>query len=190
LISTIPLGALMKILPPTPEPSPPLGDRLIYRSLICLFLAIDGARLSRDTWTYFSDPSIIFGRIHEPLNWSVQLAPPGKTSLALEIFCSAGDALWDKSDNELIEIALHDLARLKIIERARVENAWLARIPNAYPLYKIGYQEHLARVHEYLTRWNTLHLVGRTGAFQYMNSDGVIKHALDLADALVPQNGT
>ena len=116
------------------------------------------------------------------------MAPPGKTSLALEIFCSAGDALWDKSDAELIDISLNDLARLNLVERKRVRDAWLLRVPNAYPLYKIGYQEQLARVHQFLTRWESLHLVGRTGAFQYMNSDGVIKHTLDLVDELVPRS--
>lgn len=187
LISTIPLGALMRLLPPTNEPPPSLGDRLVYRSLVCVFVALDGPRVSQDTWTYFSDPSVIFGRFHEPPNWSEQMAPPGKTSLALEIFCSAGDALWDKHDRELIDISLNDLARLNLVERTRVRDAWLLRVPNAYPLYKIGYQEQLTRVHQFITRWQSLHLVGRTGAFQYMNSDGVIKHTLDLVNELVPK---
>ena len=38
----------------------------------------------------------------------------------------------------------------------------------------------------FLKRWPTLHLVGRTGSFRYMNSDGVIEDVFRLMGELYP----
>jgi UDP-galactopyranose mutase len=51
-------------------------------------------------------------------------------------------------------------------------------------VYDIGYADKLREVRDFLDRWQRLHLVGRTGSFRYMNSDGVIEDALRLADYL------
>jgi protoporphyrinogen oxidase len=56
-----------------------------------------------------------------------------------------------------------------------LEKSWVLRIPYAYPIYRLDYQEKLAQTKAYLRQWPQLHLVGRTGSFRYMNSDGVIE---------------
>lgn len=62
LVSTIPLNALQRLLQIAPT------HTLDYRGLICIFLALDQAQVSSDSWTYFPDRELIFGRIHEPQN--------------------------------------------------------------------------------------------------------------------------
>jgi protoporphyrinogen oxidase len=185
LISTIPLGALMRVLPATGAP-PPALDSLAYRSLVCVFLALDGPPISADTWTYFPDRHLMLGRTHEPPNWSPQMAPPGQTSLCAEVFCTEGDELWHQDDQQMITAVLDDLESVNFLARKRVRDAWLLRVPDAYPVYGIGYADALGRVHQYLARWPTLHLAGRTGTFQYLNMDKVIDQALDLAKELAP----
>jgi protoporphyrinogen oxidase len=182
VVSTIPLGALLRLLPPTADRAPGLGDTLGYRSVMCVLLAIDGPRVSADTWTYFPDKELILGRTHEPPNWSPKMAPPGKTSLCAEIFCFEGDDVWRRSDAELIGSVQTDLARLGILARERVSEGWVARVPDAYPVYRVGYDAQLRRVRDYLASWSTLHLLGRTGSFEYLNADAVIAQALDTVD--------
>ena len=183
VVSTIPLDRLLSLLPASAADNP--AASLAYRSVICVFLALDGPRVGTDTWTYFPDSRLIFGRAHEPANWSPAMVPDGRTSLALEIFCSVGDDTWRQPDRALIDRCVGDLVGLGLIGAERVRDAWLARAPHAYPIYRRGYDGVLRRVREHLSRWPTLHLAGRTGSFQYLNADAVIEQALALADTLM-----
>lgn len=186
LVSTIPLEGLLGMLPMPQAESGALAAGLPYRSLACVFLAVDGPRISSDTWTYFPDRDLALGRTHEPGNWSPRMVPEGKTSLCVEIFCSEGDEVWRRPDQDVIEPVLADLDRLRFLPRSRVRDAWLLRVSHAYPVYRVGYVEHLSRVGAAISRWPTLHLLGRTGTFQYLNLDAVIREGLDLAGSLCP----
>jgi protoporphyrinogen oxidase len=184
LVSTIPLEALLGMLPMSEAEADVLSAGLPYRSLACVFLAADGPRISDDTWTYFPDRHLVFGRTHEPGNWSPGMVPEGKTSLCVEIFCSQGDEVWRRRDQDVIEPVLADLDRLRFLPRGRVRDAWLLRVSHAYPVYRVGYAEHRSRVSSALSRWPSLHLLGRTGTFRYLNLDAVIREGLDLAGSL------
>jgi len=184
LVSTIPLERLMGMLPVSQAESGALAAGLPYRSLACVFLAVDGPRISDDTWTYFPDRHLVFGRTHEPGNWSPRMVPQGKTSLCVEIFCSEGDEVWRRSDPDVIEPVLADLDRLRFLPRSRVQDAWLLRVSHAYPVYRVGYAEHRSRVSSALARWPNLHLLGRSGTFRYLNLDAVIRDGVELAGSL------
>ncbi len=185
LVSTIPLPALWRLLPAS-DPAPCVLDgELKYRGLACVFLATAGPRISDDTWIYFPDPHVGFGRIHEPPNWSAAMAPAGSSSLCVEVFCSQGDGAWQRSDGELVEGVTADLEALGLVARKQVRDAWVLRVPAAYPCYLIGYERALQRARNHLAeRWPTLHLLGRTGTFQYMNMDAVIRQGIQAAEAL------
>jgi len=49
---------------------------------------------------------------------------------------------------------------------------------------RIGYAEALEAVRKHLAQWPALHLAGRTGAFEYMNMDGVMEQGRALAGRL------
>jgi protoporphyrinogen oxidase len=186
IVSTLPLSELFAMLPRPGREAGELLTGLGYRSLICVFLAVEGPRISDDTWTYFPDRSVLLGRTHEPANWSPRMAPVGSTSLCVEVFCSEGDESWRRPDGEFIELVLADLDRLRFLDRGRVRQAWLLRAPHAYPVYEIGYAERLACARATLGRWPMLHCLGRTGSFQYLNMDAVIRDGLQLARTLCP----
>jgi protoporphyrinogen oxidase len=184
LVSTMPLERLLGLLPlPTQEAST-LASRLPYRSLACVFLAIEGAKVSEDTWTYFPDTQLFIGRTHEPGNWSPRMVPEGKTSLCVEIFCSEGDQIWNRPDAEMIEKSLADLERLKFLPRSRVNQAWVSRVSHAYPVYHVGYGADLSNAVAAVGRFPDLHLLGRTGTFRYLNLDAVIREGITLAQSL------
>lgn len=183
LISSIPLDALLMALPPESGAADVLRHyTLRYRDIICLFLAIDKPQISHDSWTYFPQPELVFGRTHEPRNWSPEMAPEGKTSLGVEIFTSQGEPTWELSDDALAERVERELIEIGWLRPNEIIGHWVLRVKYAYPVYDIGYGDRLRRVKSFLSRWPRLHLVGRTGSFRYMNSDGVIEDALALCD--------
>ncbi len=184
LVSTMPLELLMGVLPLPAQQAGALAARLPYRSLACVFLAIDGPQVSEDTWTYFPDKELFIGRTHEPGNWSPRMVPEGKTSLCVEIFCSQGDEVWNRPDAELVEKAVADLDRLGFLPRSRVRQAWVARVSHAYPVYHVGYGADLSNAVAAVGRFPDLHLLGRTGTFRYLNLDAVIREGITLARSL------
>lgn len=185
VISTVSLRTLWRALPAGDAGRPGLDGTLAYRGLVCIFLAIGRSNVSEDTWTYFPDSNVGFGRTHEPSNWSPEMAPPGQTSLCVEVFCTQGDSVWRRDDGELVDWVVDDLDRLGVLARESVRDAWVYRTPEAYPCYRVGYRTALRRATDYLShRYPTLHLLGRTGTFQYMNMDAVIHQALQALDSL------
>ena len=177
LISTIPLNILLDLLPSSSHRNEHLSsDWLSYRSLICVFFAIRKKQISQDSWTYFPEKNFTFGRTHEPKNWSDDMVPdPGMSSLCAEIFTDPDHLLWKMPDEELSTKLTAEFSQLGWFTHKDVYKSWVIRVPFAYPIYKVGYHERLAAAKRYLSQWPQLHLIGRTGAFHYMNSDGVIE---------------
>lgn len=183
-LSSLPLPALVS----RTDPPPPAGVReaaagLRYRDLVIVALLVDRERVTDQTWIYFPDPDIAFGRIHEPKNWSAHMAPGTNTVLVAEHFCFRNDGLWQATDAELIDRTACELTRLGLIARREVYDGKVVRVPNAYPLFEVGYSERCRVISNYFARLGNLHLIGRTGAFRYYNMDHVIESGLDAARA-------
>lgn len=185
LISSIPVNFLLASLPAASGiPAVLQRFQLRYRDIIVIYLALARSQVSSDSWTYFPGRQLLVGRTHEPRNWSPEMAPAAYTSLSAEVFTSQGEEAWDLSDEQLIQRAVDDLAGTGFLPDRQIYQGWVHRIKYAYPLYDIGYGDKVREVREFLARWPNLHLVGRTGSFRYMNSDGVIEDALRLCDYL------
>ena len=189
VVSTIPLNFLLQAIPED------LGSQnvlqqydLEYRDLICLFVALKQQQVSEDSWTYFPAKNLTFGRTHEPKNWSHEMVPNDNfTSLAIEIFSSRGEATWEMSDADILSTVVEQMNQIGWIEKKDVYKSWVMRVPYAYPVYRVGYEEKLKGVKDYLSQWHNLHLAGRTGSFHYMNSDGVIEDVFRLIEELFPK---
>ena len=177
VVSTIPLNYLLEAIPAQLGSQEVLAKyQLDYRDIICLFIALNRERVSQDSWTYFPSDQLIFGRTHEPKNWSPEMIPSNEyTSLAVEIFSSRGEEIWSMPDEAILEKAVSQMSEIGWIDRRDVYKWWVLRVPYAYPVYRVGYEARLQQVKDYLARWSGLYLVGRTGSFKYMNSDGVIE---------------
>lgn len=184
VVSTIPVHELARALRLDGATPPPGIQRLDYRGVICVLLAIEAPRVSADTWTYLPDSRLIVGRSHEPRNWSPRLAPEGKTSLCVEIFCSEGDSVWHQADAELMARAVSDLASTGLIRREQVSDAWLVRVPDAYPVHRVGYAADLKQFRDWVAQFARLRLLGRTGGHEYLNADAVIEQAIEAGRGL------
>lgn len=185
LVSTIPLPQLLH-LGPHFNPSKEVREALCqcqYRGVICVFLGLSRSSVRREHWLYFPDPETPFGRIHEPPNWSSALAPSGCTSLVAELFATPGDAVWSKEDSTLIRDVTTDLSSRGWIRQEERICARVVRVPYAYPVQTVRYASAVPVLNNFLAEQAPeLCVLGRTGSYRYLNMDGVIADALDLAD--------
>jgi protoporphyrinogen oxidase len=177
-ISSIPLTLLAKIMDPAP-PSDVLAaaNALTFRNVITVNLMLKKRRVTPDTWLYVHDRNILFGRFHEPKNWSPAMVPGDDlTSLVVEYFCSFGDHIWSMSEEELVgQTVRHLVEDLKFITPDEVIGGFTIRAARAYPAYVTGYDRHRARIREFIGEMDNLQVIGRYGTFQYNNTDHSIE---------------
>jgi protoporphyrinogen oxidase len=185
-LSTIPLTQVIQALTPhAPASVRAAAAQLRYRDLVIVTVMLDRDRATDQTWIYFPGKDIPFGRLHEPTNWSAAMAPPGRTLLVTERFCFRGDATWNASDAELIDTTVQHLEQLGFIRRHEAHDGMVVRIPAAYPLFEVGYQERSQILCDYLERFENLQVAGRGGRFRYYNMDQAIASGLAAAQALL-----
>jgi protoporphyrinogen oxidase len=184
LISTIPLHAFYALQERrSPEVEQALAG-LRYMDIIFVYVFVDRPQLSNDHWLYFPDPDIIFNRAVEFSNWSPEMCPPGKTSVCFDVTVFADDdrdRLWNAADEELATRVLDDAERVGYLRRADVSGTYVFRVRRAYPYYDLDYKTKLDTVVHFLES-EDVSLLGRTGVFQYNNSDNSIEMGFLLAD--------
>ncbi len=180
-VSSIPLTLLCQIMEPAaPAEVIAAAKSLVFRNVITVNLMLDREKVTDDTWLYVHDRDILFGRLHEPKNWSVDMVPDqSKTSIVAEYFCSYGDHIWNMSDDELVERTAKHLAEdLGFIDRNEVLGGFAVRCPRAYPSYTMGYEEPLALLKGFVDSFDNLQIIGRYGTFRYNNADHSVETGL------------
>ncbi len=132
-------------------------------------------------WCYYSDPAVPFSRVSVPVLFNPRLAPEGSHGLCVEIPVTPNDARWTDplALRPSIEEALREVG---LVQRAAsVIGLDVERIPDAYPLYTLGYKERVAEARARLGRFRNVRLLGRLASFWYNNMDHSIAAALALA---------
>jgi len=187
-ISSIPLTMLAKIVEPAaPAEVLAAADKLTFRNIITVNLMLKKRQVTPDTWLYVHDRNILFGRFHEPKNWSPAMVPSDDyTSLVVEYFCSFGDHIWSMSDEDLVEQTIrHLIEDMGFIKRDEVIDGFAIRAPRAYPSYVIGYEEPLKLIKDFVDTLENLQIIGRYGTFRYNNTDHSIETGLLAAKNLL-----
>ena len=183
-VSTLPIRDVIQALSPAaPADVREAAGRLGYRDFLTVALIVDAPHLFPDNWIYIHDPGVRVGRLQNFKNWSPDMVPdPQRTCIGMEYFCFEGDGLWTSGDDELIELASEELARLGLARRDQVIDGAVVRQPKAYPVYDDSYQRHLRVVRGWLTEaLPNLSLCGRNGMHKYNNQDHSMMTALIVA---------
>lgn len=185
-ISTLPLPILVQSLRPlSPDYVLEAASRLRSRDLVTVTLMINRPRVTDQTWIYVPEKSIPFGRIHEPTNWSRSMAPDGQSLLVIEYFCFCGDKIWNSDDEDLVALTSKHLINLGIINQDDIIDQVVLRIPNAYPLFEVGYSDHCRTIYNYLETFENLYTAGRGGMFRYYNMDRAMQAGFDAAHSIL-----
>ncbi len=186
VVSTVPLPSLLihALEPKPPREVVEAAKSLEFRSVITVNLMLDLPRMTRDTWIYCHDEGLGFARLHEPRNWSPDMAPAGRSSVVLEYFCTKEDAVWKKSEEEMVEWGRRDLCRLGVVKPEQILGGFTARAGNAYPVYSLGYVEKLKLMRRHIEAIERVAIVGRGGTFRYNNADHSIEMGLVTAQMI------
>jgi protoporphyrinogen oxidase len=188
--STLPLGLVLRLLNPAPpEEILAVASQLRYRNVVLVAIFLGKDRVSENGSLYFPDASFPFTRVYEPKNRSVEMAPPGCTSLVAEIPCQTQDAVWTAGDQSLIERVTEQFVRLGWITRGEVLGGTTHRMSHAYPILELGYEARLAPVLEFLGRFRNLRLAGRNGCFVYSHLHDMMRSARDIVDEYLLDGG-
>jgi protoporphyrinogen oxidase len=182
VVSTIPVGVLLRVLsPPPPAHVLELARQVRFRNLILVSLVVDRPRVSDANWLYVPDPRIGIARISEFKNMIGSMRTRPDTSLQTETFCWPDDPIWQAPDTEVVARAVASLEALSLVRAAEVTASRVLRIPHAYPVFDRMFEARMAGIHEHLQGLGGLHLLGRTGAFLYLDQAGCVKQAHEWA---------
>ncbi len=111
---------------------------LRFRALTFVHLLLDRPDFSDATWMYVASGGLRTSRIQEPRRRSPAMAPPGRTSLLLEVPCDVGDDVWAAGDDALRARFTAELEALGF-RVDDVRGAFAARVAHGYPVYHLGY---------------------------------------------------
>jgi protoporphyrinogen oxidase len=185
-INTIPINEFVHCLSPAPPPVVlDAADGLQYRAIVIAFLTLDREQVTPDHWIYFSSGDVFFGRMHEPKNWSAAMAPQGRTSLVVEVFCFETDPVWTEPEAAVLQRVAKRLAELKLIEQKQVSGGCIVRLPKAYPLYVNDYRRRMGTILDFLRQFANLQSAGRNGLFRYTSGDWYIDMGIKAAENLL-----
>ncbi len=193
--SSMPVKELVQALDTDiPQNVREVSQGLLYRDFVTVGLLVENleGELSNrdgsivdDNWIYVQEPDVLAGRLQIFNNWSpYMVASPERVWLGVEYFCNESDDLWNKPDAEMAELAKDELHRIGIIDRERVLDWTVIRMPKAYPAY-FGTYSRFGEVREYLDRFENLFLVGRNGMHKYNNQDHSMLTAMVAVDNLI-----
>jgi protoporphyrinogen oxidase len=172
LISTIPLPALIQLMK---TDAPPVvieaASGLDYCAQRLIYLKIRRPTVPIPPILYLSDPAIRFNRIFNVGAFSADCVPAGRSGLCIEFTCNEGDDIWSCDADVLAAEVLQVLKRFALLNPADIEGSADRRIAQAYPRFRVGFQNRLDIILRYLGTIKNLRTVGRQGLFNYANID-------------------
>ena len=133
-----------------------------------------------DTWIYVQERDVKVGRLQLFNNWSPYMVNDYKGSMyiGMEYFCNEGDELWNMSDEGFIEMALGELEKIGVADRADVVKADRIKVKKAYPAY-FGTYSSMDTVRKWLDTISNLFCIGRNGQHRYNNMDHSMLSAME-----------
>ena len=181
VVSTLSLPRLVRLFdPPLPPQVLELAQRLRFRDVTLVALALDRPSVTASATVYFPSPAIPFNRVYEPRNRCPEMSPPGRTMLVAEL---AGDAAHGRGDAETVASVRGELVRIGWIHERDVIDATVRRVPEAYPVLELGSEAIVERLALELGRFRNLWLSGRNGRFAYTHLHDQVRLGHDLVSS-------
>ena len=199
--STMPVKHLIKAMgDQVPETVRQTAEGLIYRDFITVGLLVKQLKIKNktkiktinnlvpDNWIYIQEKEVQLGRLQIFNNWSPYMVKdPDTVWLGLEYFCDRGDALWNKTDEQMHETAVTELSMIDIINRNDVIDKTVIKMPMTYPAY-FGSYENFDVIKDFVNQFKNMFLIGRNGMHKYNNQDHSMLTAMTSVDNII--NGT
>lgn len=180
IVNCMPLHELFKIMP-APEAVRKSVEALKYNSIHIVALHLKADMIGDNFALYFADPNIVFHRLSK-LNFlgDEYTRSSGGSTLLLEITFRPNSYLASLSNEVILQRAVKDLVKLGLAREQDVMNAEIRMEKYAYVVYDLDHRKNADIVLSYLESQG-ISCLGRFAQFEYLNSDGVVENALNLA---------
>lgn len=187
VISSMPLTSLIKGFNSVPNKVSLACEKLFFRNTILVYLEIERENLFEDNWIYIHSPDVRHGRITNFRNWCSSLNKDKKsTILCMEFWAFEKDKIWKSEDDFIYKLAENELKKIGLIEKSeKILNYKTIKVPRSYPVYEIGYKEHLQNIESFLNEISNLSVIGRYGSFKYNNQDHSILMGILAAENII-----
>jgi protoporphyrinogen oxidase len=182
VISTVPINeAALMLRPPADEAVRHAAAQLRYRALVFIGVHVRKPRVLAASFMYFREYT--FNRISDLAQLGFHVEPEGSTLLVAEISCDTRDRAW-QDDAYAEEVVIDDLIHEGLFTREEVLDVQVFRAEHAYPMYLLGYEEHLATLLEWAAQLANFETAGRQGRFAYVNTHIAMKMGYEAVNRL------
>jgi protoporphyrinogen oxidase len=185
IVSTMPLERLLAVADfPIPDRVRAAVEALLVNPMIVVSLGIAAKDREQMTAVYFPAADFRVNRLSFPATFSPHNAPDGCHSIQAEVTCRAEDPTWAWSDRQALDHVIAGLLEAGILaDPDTIVLSHVQRVEHAYVVYRRGYERHAAVVREWFPQQG-IDLCGRFSYFEYVNVDGAVARALDVAGRL------
>jgi protoporphyrinogen oxidase len=180
--STIPVTQVARMMAPAaPAAVLEATQAIAFQGMILVYLVLDVDQWTTTDAHYFPEANVSVTRVSEPKNYFLSQEPTGRTVLCAEVPCTPDGPIWQKTDAELGELVVADLARAEVpVPRPPVQ-VFTRRLRQAYPIYTMGYEHALGAIDAWVESLPGFLSYGRQGLFAHDN----LHHALFMAYSAV-----
>ena len=186
VINTLPLTLSIRMLEPSPPPElRAVADGIKYRHLVLCVFCLNRDAFSPNASLYFPGEEFPFTRLYEPKNRSAEMAPNGQTVIVLELPCYSNDAVWNMSEAALQMEVWEALQRVKRLFPEEVIHYQTYKLPFAYPVLEVGFEERVTRLVRYFETFENLYLTGRSSLFRYLHLHDLFKAGKEVIEKIV-----
>jgi protoporphyrinogen oxidase len=155
-----------------------------YRAMILVYLELPTRRFTEYDAHYFPGANVRITRLSEPRNYAARDEPADRTVLCAELPSSTDDPWWEADDQALGALVAEDLTRAGVPLPARPTAVLVRRLPQAYPIYTIGYEGPFGVLDRWADSMPGLLSYGRQGLFAHDNTHHALAMAYAAADCL------
>lgn len=185
VINTLPLTLSIRMLDPPPPPElSAIADRIKYRHLMLCVFCLNRDAFSSNASLYFPGEEFPFTRLYEPKNRSAEMAPIGQTVIVLELPCYSDDAIWNMSEATLQTKVWEALQRVKPLFPEEIIHYQTYKLPFAYPVLEVGFEERVTHLVRYFETFENLYLTGRSSLFRYLHLHDLFKAGKEVIEKI------
>jgi protoporphyrinogen oxidase len=185
LVSTIPLPALLDLFDELPPAVRAARERLRASELYYLDVALTGRPKKDFHWAYVPEPRFPFYRVGQYTAFSPALAPPGCSSLYVELVQRTRFDL-ERGMPEVVQ----GLVELGLITGpSQIEFVRLRHLSHAYVLYDHAHAGALATIEPFLAE-NRVLSSGRYGGWNYSSMEDALRFGREAAGRALDSGST
>ena len=183
VINTTPINEITSKLNVTvPDNIYKASKQLDFRSLVFVGILINKSSVLPVSFMYFREHS--FNRIYDSSYFGHDTFTLDTTILVAEISSSGNDEWW-LSDEYCKKKVIDDLLKENLLSQNDILEVNVYRYKYGYPIYKLGYEENLQKLLDYLGNFKNFETAGRQGLFQYINGHIAIQMGFNAAADLI-----